>query len=65
MERCIGVEWVLEQVCDVSLLSDQVTNVVYSYLKVSSEIVEHDTTNRCINTSHNVKNKFRWQCNLI
>ena len=27
--------------------------------------LEHDTTNRCINTSHIVKIKFRLQCDLI
>ena len=61
MERCIGVEW--EQICDVSLLKNQVIKVFYSYLK--SKIVEHDATNRCINTSHIVKIKFRLQCDLI
>ena len=65
MERCIGVEWELEQIYDVSLLTNQVIKIVYSYLKVSSTIVEHDTTNRCINTSHIVKIKFRLQCDLI
>ena len=50
MERCVGVDW--EQICDVFLLTNQVIKVVYSYLKISSKIVEHDTTNRCINTSH-------------
>ena len=65
MERCIGVEWELEQICDVSLSTNQVIKVVYSYLKVSSKIEGHDTTNRCINTSHIVKIKFRLQCDLI
>ena len=65
MERCIGVEWELEQICDVSLLTNQVIKVVYSLLKVSSKIVEHDTTNRYINTSHIVEIKFRLQCDLI
>ena len=27
--------------------------------------MKHDTTNRCINTSHIVKIKFRLQCDLI
>ena len=65
MERCIGIECELEQICDVSLLTNQVIKDVYSYLKVSSKIVEHDTTNRCINTSHIVKIEFRLQCDLI
>ena len=65
MERCIGVEWELEQICDVSLLTNQVIKVVYSYLKVSSKIVEHDTTNKCRNTCHIVKIKFRLQSDLI
>ena len=33
MEKCIGVEWELEQICDASLLANQVVKVVYSYLK--------------------------------
>ena len=33
MERCIGVEWELERICDVSLLTNQVIKVVYSHLK--------------------------------
>ena len=65
MERCIGIEWELEQICDVSPSTNQVIKVVYSYLKVSSKIVEHDTTNGCINTSHIVKIKFRLQCDVI
>ena len=65
MERCIDVEWELEQICDVSLLTNQVIKVVYSYLKVSSKTVEHDTTNRYLNTNHIVKIKFRLQCDLI
>ena len=65
MERCIGVEWELEQICDVSLFTNQVIKIVYSSLKSPPKIVEHDTTNRCINTSHIVKIKFRLQCNLI
>ena len=65
MERCIGVEWELEQICDVSLLTNQLIKVVYSYLKVSSKTVKHGTANRCTNTSHIVKIKFRLQCDLI
>ena len=35
MEKCVGVEWELEQICDVSLLTDldQVIKVLHSYLK--------------------------------
>ena len=65
MERCIGVEGELEPICDVSLSTNQVIKVVYSYLKVSSKIADHDTTNRCINTSHIARIKFRLQCDLI
>ena len=38
MERCIGVEWELEQISDLSLLTNQVLKVVqYSYFKSSTE----------------------------
>ena len=37
MERCIGVEWELEQISDFSLLTNQVLKVVYSYVKSSLE----------------------------
>ena len=63
MERCIGVELELEQISDLSLLTNQVMEVVYSYFK--SPPVEHDTTNRCINTSHILKIRFELRCNLI
>ena len=33
MEKCVGVEWELEQIFDVSLLTNQVMKVVHSYLK--------------------------------
>ena len=33
MERCIGVEWELEQISDLSLLTNQVIKAVYSYFK--------------------------------
>ena len=33
MEKCIGVEWELEQTCDVSLLTNPAVKVVYLYLK--------------------------------
>ena len=29
MEKCVGVEWELEQICDVSLLTNQVNKVVH------------------------------------
>ena len=32
MEKCVGVEWELEQICDVSLLTNQVIKVFHSYL---------------------------------
>ena len=28
MEKCVGVEWELEQICEVSLLTNQVVKVV-------------------------------------
>ena len=31
MERCVRVEWELEQISDFSLLTNQVIKVVYSY----------------------------------
>ena len=34
MERCIGVEWELEQISGLSLLTNQVVKVVYSYLNL-------------------------------
>ena len=34
--RCIGVEWELEQISDLSLLTNQVLKVVYSCIKSSS-----------------------------
>ena len=37
MEKCVGVEWELEQICDVSLLTNQVIKVVHSYLKSPPE----------------------------
>ena len=33
MVRYIGVEWELEQISDLSLLTNQVIKVVYSYFK--------------------------------
>ena len=33
MERCIGIEWELEQICDAFLFTNEVIKVVYSYLK--------------------------------
>ena len=33
METCIGVEWKLEQISDLSLSTNQVIKVVYSYFK--------------------------------
>ena len=33
MERCIDVEWGLEQISDLSLLTNQVIKVIYSYFK--------------------------------
>ena len=33
MGKCVGVEWELEQICDVSLFTNQVIKVVHSYLK--------------------------------
>ena len=62
-QRCIGVEWELEQISNLSLLTNQVLKVVYSYFKSSPE--QHDTANRCINTSHIVKIKLWLQGNLI
>ena len=35
MEKCVGVEWELEQICDK--LTDQVIKVVHSYLKSPPE----------------------------
>ena len=37
MGRCIGIEWELEQISDLSLLTNQVLKVVYSYFKSSPE----------------------------
>ena len=37
MEKCVGVEWELEQICDVFLLTNQVIKVVHSYLKSPPE----------------------------
>ena len=37
MEKCVSDEWELEQICDVSLLTNQVIKVVYSYLKSPPE----------------------------
>ena len=38
MEKCVGVEWELEQICDISLLTtNQVIKVVHSYLKSPAE----------------------------
>ena len=37
MGRCIGVEWELEQISNLSLLTNQVLKVVYSYFKFSPE----------------------------
>ena len=37
MEKCVGVEWELEQICDVSLLTNQVIKVVHSCLKSPPE----------------------------
>ena len=37
MEKCVGVEWELEQICDVSLLANQTIKVVHSYLKSPPE----------------------------
>ena len=37
MGKCVGVEWEMEQICDVSLLTNQVIKVVRSYLKSSPE----------------------------
>ena len=55
MERCIGVEWRLEQISDLSLSTNQVIKVIYSYFESPPKMVEHDTTNRCIITSRIVK----------
>ena len=33
MERYIGVEWELEQISDLSPLTNQVIKVIYSYFK--------------------------------
>ena len=30
MEKCVGVEWELEEICDISLLTNQVIKVVHS-----------------------------------
>ena len=37
MEKGVGAEWELEQICDVSLLTNQVIKVVHSYLKSPPE----------------------------
>ena len=37
MERCISVEWELEKISDLSLSTNQVLKVVYSYFKSSPE----------------------------
>ena len=37
MAKCVGVEWELEQIYDVSLLTNQVIKVVHSYLKSPPE----------------------------
>ena len=55
MQRCIGVEWRLEQISDFSLLTNQVIKVIYSYFESPPKIIGHDTTNRCIITSRIVK----------
>ena len=33
MGKCVGVEWELEQICEVSLLTNRVIKVVHSCLK--------------------------------
>ena len=33
MERCIGVEWGMEQISDLSLSINQVVEVIHSYFK--------------------------------
>ena len=33
MERCTGAEWEVEQISDLSLLTNQVIKVIYSYFK--------------------------------
>ena len=37
MEKFVGVERELEQICDISLLTNQVIKVVHSYLKSPPE----------------------------
>ena len=37
MEKYIGVEWELEQISDLFLLTNQILKVVYSYFKSSPE----------------------------
>ena len=62
---CIGVEWEMEQICDVSLLTNQVIKVVYSYLKSPPKQWNMIPQIDMINTSHIVKIKFRLQCDMI
>ena len=40
----------MEQISHISLLTNQVIKVTYSYFESPPKIVEHDTTNRCIIT---------------
>ena len=37
MEKCVGVEWELERICDVSLSTNQVIKVVHPYPKSPPE----------------------------